>query len=279
MFGYIKPLECELKVREMDLYRAYYCGLCKTIGKRYGILPRLLLNYDCTFLACLLSEMSGDPVSAALKCARHPFRRERRYVAPNGVLCYAADVNVLLALEKLEDDWRDERKLGARLARLLLGRTARRAKANHPALAEAIALRIGQLSAVEKRNAACTDEPSGAFGDLMQDIARLAPGLPERNRAACEWMLYNLGRWVYLIDAWEDRGKDGKKGAYNPFLTAQMTREDASFLLYVSLSEAEKAYDLIDFAVEHGVTDNIMQLGCRQVTRLLLEKENPDESL
>ena len=26
MFGYIRPLECELKVRDQALYRAYYCG-------------------------------------------------------------------------------------------------------------------------------------------------------------------------------------------------------------------------------------------------------------
>ena len=44
MFGYIRPLECELKVRDQALYRAYYCGLCKTIGRRYGQVARVALN-------------------------------------------------------------------------------------------------------------------------------------------------------------------------------------------------------------------------------------------
>ena len=58
MFGYIRPMECELKVREQQEYRAHYCGLCKAIGKRYGLLARLALNYDCAFLSAFLSAAS-----------------------------------------------------------------------------------------------------------------------------------------------------------------------------------------------------------------------------
>ena len=29
---------------------------------------------------------------------------------------------------------------------------------------------------------------------------------------------YNLGRWIYLADAYHDRQRDARKGAYNPFL-------------------------------------------------------------
>jgi hypothetical protein len=36
-----------------------YCGLCKTIGKRYGTLERLTLSYDCAFLAAFLHALSG----------------------------------------------------------------------------------------------------------------------------------------------------------------------------------------------------------------------------
>ena len=110
-------------------------------------------------------------------------------------------------------------------------------------------------------------------------MIRHAPNVRETDRAACEWMFYNLGRWIYLADAWDDRQKDEKRAAYNPFLMAGTDQEAASFLLYISLSEAEKGYDLIDFAGDHGLIDNIVRLGCRYRTEQLLNKENAHESV
>ena len=40
MFGYILPERPELKIREYEYFRAYYCGVCKSIAIRYGQLPR-----------------------------------------------------------------------------------------------------------------------------------------------------------------------------------------------------------------------------------------------
>lgn len=33
MFGYVTPCKMELKIKEYEKFRAYYCGLCKTIKK------------------------------------------------------------------------------------------------------------------------------------------------------------------------------------------------------------------------------------------------------
>ena len=54
MFGYVMANRPELKIREYDRYRAYYCGLCRALKKEYGLLGRLTLNYDMTFLVMLL---------------------------------------------------------------------------------------------------------------------------------------------------------------------------------------------------------------------------------
>ena len=53
MFGYIAPLKSELKVREYEVYNAYYCAICHAVKRRYGELPRLLLSYDAVFVAML----------------------------------------------------------------------------------------------------------------------------------------------------------------------------------------------------------------------------------
>ena len=32
MFGYIVPEKPEMKIKEYELFRAYYCGVCRSIG-------------------------------------------------------------------------------------------------------------------------------------------------------------------------------------------------------------------------------------------------------
>ena len=38
MFGYVKAAKPDLRVREYEAYKGVYCTLCKTLGKRYGIM-------------------------------------------------------------------------------------------------------------------------------------------------------------------------------------------------------------------------------------------------
>ena len=59
MFGYVEPDKPELKIREFEVFRGYYCGVCKSIGKRFGQVPRISLNYDLAFLAVLLDSTQG----------------------------------------------------------------------------------------------------------------------------------------------------------------------------------------------------------------------------
>ena len=59
MLGYVTCEKAELKVREYELYSAYYCGVCKSIGARYGQLARTVLSYDSVFLSMLLDGVSG----------------------------------------------------------------------------------------------------------------------------------------------------------------------------------------------------------------------------
>ncbi len=281
MFGYIRPLECELRVREQMEYRAIYCGLCKTLQKRYGQPTRLALNYDCAFLAalCLALGDAPHPSCRRKRCLLKPFRGKNPVAEPSEALDYAADVNVLLAFYQLADDWTDERRLAAWIGQLVLKPYARKAAEKWPALDTAMTEQLARLHALERKRAACTDEPSDAFGALLREVALAAPNLRREDRAAAAWMFYNLGRWVYLIDAWDDRTQDQKHGAYNPFLVTGMDRDAASFLLYVSLSEAEKGYDLLPVGSDMGLLDNIVHFGCRNMSRQVLDKGETHESV
>ena len=64
MFGYIVPDRPELKVKELDVYNAYYCGICKSIKKNVGNIPRFSLTYDFAFLSMLLSSITETDITA-----------------------------------------------------------------------------------------------------------------------------------------------------------------------------------------------------------------------
>ena len=277
MFGYIRPLECELKVREQREYRAHYCGLCKAIGRRCGLLARLTLHYDCAFLSSFFAAYGGAFTCERKRCLCHPLRGRMPVMNGGEAQDYCADVNVLLSWHAACDGWQDEKKPLSLLIKLALSGAHKRAAAHQPALDAAITESLARLSVLERRGEVCTDEPADAFAALMRAVAAHAPGMREGDGAAVGWMFYNLGRWVYLIDAWDDRAKDQKSGAYNPFLAAGTSEEDAAFLLHKSLAEAENGYDLVPLTGDGGIVDNVMRLGCAAATRRVLSAATGDE--
>lgn len=68
MFGYVHISPDKLSEEEKERYQACYCGLCHTLGRRYGTFARMILNYDLVFLAVLLSGGSAP------ECARRGAR-------------------------------------------------------------------------------------------------------------------------------------------------------------------------------------------------------------
>lgn len=273
MFGLVRPLECELKVREQAVYRAYYCGVCRAIGRECGQPARAALQYDCAFLALFLAACTdGETAYSRRICPAHPERGKQPAVTAHPAVAYAANANVILAYYKLLDDRRDERSSYRAIVKAALLRSAlTRAAGHEPALAASIRNDLERLSAIECERPACTDVPADAFGCLLRNMVLLYPGISEQERAPVGWLFYNLGRWIYLADAWMDRDRDAAAGRYNAFETAGLGRDDAEFLLNMSLDEAGKALDLIELHAHGALLDNILRLGCGAQTRALLK--------
>ena len=86
MFGYVRAYKPELKVKEYELYRASYCGLCRSMGKCTGQCSRMTLSYDFAFLAIFRFALLGGELSFDKKrCLAHPFEK-RAYVKDNPTL-------------------------------------------------------------------------------------------------------------------------------------------------------------------------------------------------
>ena len=110
MFGYVVVNKPELKFREFDVYRAYYCGLCHSLSKRHGLSGQLTLSYDMTFLVILLSSLYEPEHSVTSKrCIVHPLKRQN--IISSEFTDYVADMNVILSYFKCLDDWHDDRSV------------------------------------------------------------------------------------------------------------------------------------------------------------------------
>ena len=108
MFGYIRPLEGELLVKEYEVYRAVYCSLCRTGGRRISRFSRFFLNYDFVFLALLRLALSRSELKA--EKAFCPYRlKKKNFIAENDEIVYTTAAFGILSYYKLKDDIADLR--------------------------------------------------------------------------------------------------------------------------------------------------------------------------
>lgn len=271
MFGYVIPCKEELRVREAARYNAYYCAVCKAIGRIYGEPARAFLNYDSTFAALLLAGLNGEMnVCAKKRCIYKLPAGARPVTEGSPSIEAAADLNILLAYAKLSDDVADSGSVKAAFGRAALFHAHIKAKERCPALFAAISEGTRQLRRIEASGSGELDAAPDAFGKMLAKcFTVLSPG-DERTHRPMGALGYDLGRWIYTADAWEDKAADAKSGNYNIFNITGAERERAEFLMCYSLSRAVSAYELLDVKSEQDILDNILRMGCYQKTEAVL---------
>ena len=272
MFGYIRPYRDELKVRQLRDYEALYCGLCRSLGRRHGFVARLFLSYDFTFLAMLLD---GDkPGLERCRCPARLWCRRKPCIGNPGVDA-AADAGTILAYWKLRDTVVDGSfwaRTGARLLSWVLRPSYRRAARRRPAFDRAVQENLERLQALERENCPSLDQTADTFARLL---AAAAPSEDcEARRRALEQLLYHVGRWIYLVDAWDDLGEDRGQGSYNPISarfpgTEEAHRDYLRTTLRHSLNLARSAAALLELGHWQDTVENILYLGLPAVEELV----------
>ena len=291
MFGYVQPLRPELRVRDMTLYKAFYCGQCKAISRRYGAIARGFLSYDTALLGLLSAALCAQEAQVRNeRCVANPLKKKPVAYKSAG-LEYAADANVILAYNKLRDDWQDERSKKAAVGRVLLGRAYKRAGRALPELSAAVEVHMKELAELERAKCTQMDVMADVFARLMQ-VLFSGMEADSCDARALSWMAYNLGKWVYLTDAFDDLEKDVASGSYNVIWLqyggvgdAASCRRDmlntVEFNLKTSLSQCAAGYELIHIKRYKELLDNIIYLGLMDRTERVLKGESKrlDESV
>ena len=282
MFGYVKPLKGELKIKEFEIYRGYYCGLCKQIQHEYSAFSRLFLSYDVSFLYLFLSALNGcEESSSNERCVANPFVKKKIISTELGEFCAAT--NVLLSYAKLNDNLRDDKNILAAFLKVFIFGAFNKARKRHPDLAEAIKKGMDDITRIEKEKMADVDAPANAFAEMMVKLIECCP-LPADKCETAKAFAFNLGRYIYLIDALDDLEKDAKKKSYNPFLLKygyageainefkMRIKDEASFSLYYSLACAAKECEKMQISKNNDIIDNIVYLGLNAKTKEVLEE-------
>ena len=260
MFGYVTVNQPELKIREYEWYHSFYCGLCGELQKAYGIPGQLSLTYDATFLVILLTGLyEPETPCREVRCIPHPLSKHQSRT--NEFTAYAADMNVLLAYFQCVDDWKDERNIPKGAMSAALKGAFRKAEAKHPAKAELIADRLRQLEICEKEGDPDIDRASGLFGQITAEMfaVREDNWTEELRRIG-----FYLGKFIYLMDAYEDLEKDEKSGNYNPFLIRirkGASVEDCEEYLNMMMAECCRSFERLPILTGVEILRNILYSG------------------
>jgi len=274
MFGYVRPLKGALSEEDSARYQAVYCGLCRVIGQRYGRIAQLFLNYDFAFLAMVLAKEQDSPCIRCERCPVFPTRKRNSWSGDEGLALAAAE-SVVLSYWKLRDAVEDNRwgkKLLLLLATGLLWPGYRKAKKACPSFDATVMSCLAELRQLERANCAQLDRPADAFARLLQ-AASGVDGQP--GQAALSQMLYHLGRFIYLIDAWDDLEDDRKSGNYNPILLQygdklEQGKAELQETMYASLGFAVTSFQWMELGVWTPIVEHILTLGLPAMEEVVL---------
>lgn len=275
MFGYIRPCRPELKIKDDALFKAYYCGVCKSLGKRSGPLCRGLLRYDLAFLALLQDGVRNDCSAQVLRC---PVKGTKLNMMQGDSISFAADAHILLSAAKLRDDRQDGRHLSALLTPIL-SPAEKKVSALYPELAQALHTMMNAQQQLEAKQCADPDDAAEPFSQFLGQLFSCV--MPDAAQPSLRFMGYNIGKFIYWLDALDDYDRDEKQGAYNCWRAAGYSRKSACDwalpLLMQCISQAQLCCDLLDAQKTDVLIQNILTEGMPRVMDAVAEGRRLDD--
>lgn len=284
MFGYIKPFRPELKIREAEDYKAVYCGLCKELGRSYGLFARMTLSYDFAFMAMLFMSLDKNscPNFEKCSCIAHPFKKQCRCLE-NKSISLAAKAAMVLTYYKIKDDLSDKGFLNKIRAVLLLpfASSARKKALSSGSEAqkidEAAKIMMEEQRKVENKKSSLSDEAAEPTAKFLSEIISL--GGNEENKRILERFGYLLGRYIYLCDALDDLEDDIKKKNYNPFIFGgESAKEQAKSALFMTTAELADDLELLELDKYKEIVENTICLGLIAEVERIINKKGGEQN-
>jgi hypothetical protein len=171
----------------------------------------------------------------------------------------------------LQDDIIDGKK-SRKILNTLFAKQVKKAKLIFPEADEIISKYYDELRALEEQNETIIDKVSDCFGQMLKHLVLLINPSADDNLYS---LAYNVGRYIYLIDAVDDYEDDVKSGNYNPFIARYGKEktfddfmgkygEEVEFIVYGTINKAISAFNDRAYNQSYLLLKNIAHYGLKQ---------------
>ena len=260
MLGVMMVRKDELKFREYDRYRGYYCGLCRAIGKRCSSICRMALSFEMTFLAMLHTSLYEPETDCGKhRCLFHPV--SKRLMLSNEAIDYAADLSAIISYYDLRDGWEDERRVDKLAASEALHRAAKRAGERLPRQKAAVERYVKRLHEIEQKNDQNLDAAANLTGEMLAELYVMREDVYAKDLRE---LGFYLGKFIYLCDSYEDIERDIKKKNYNPLIARyadEAFAENCEQMLSDMMARAAMAFERLPLLEDAEIMRNILYSG------------------
>ncbi|MBQ5431085.1 MAG: hypothetical protein IIU28_05465 [Lachnospiraceae bacterium] len=262
MFGYIHANRQEMSEPDQKTYKSYYCGLCQALKRMAGMKGQVLLNYDVTFLCILLSSLyETENRVETFSCKVHPLSRKCGFISP--VIDYGAAMNILLGYHNLMDDYLDNGNRKKKALADSLQKTYEKIRQEYPRQARAIEAFMDKTRKAEERHEENVDILSGYTGEMLAQIFLMKED---------EWkeelmnIGFYLGKFIYMMDAYEDREDDDRHARFNPLILkyrecSQCYEAFMEQSLTSLVEEAAKSFERLPILENASILRNVLYSG------------------
>lgn len=270
MFGYVMVDKANMFMKDFYLYKAFYCGLCKSIGKKYGQFMRFTTNYDITFLNVLYHAVENKEIEISNEsCVLNPVQK-KSIVKGNDLVENIIDINTIMMHYKCIDDVVDSKSSGKKfLDNTIIKRRYIKSSKKYPKVDEIFKKGYEKLRKLEKENSGSYDMVADCFASMLKNTTKEL--FQDKYTDAIGDLMYSIGKWVYIIDAIDDIDKDYKSKEYNMFLVnydykdketfLKDKHDELDFLIKNVLVTMSDAFDQIKVEKYDGILTNVIWYG------------------
>lgn len=279
MFGFISVDKETISPKDYTYFNSFYCGLCLTIKKRYGNKARIFNNFDSTFAFTLLASYLGLPILITRKnCIVHWFKKipvlqlsnfQNRNLSETDLIDLEklatlansmADITILLVKGKTLDNIYEKNK-NNNISSKIFKKTFKKAQNFMPNFDNFITQSVKKTLEFERNNCDNPEILANISGEILGKIPCEILKI-KNDKPICK-LFYELGKWIYYIDAIYDLEDDFKKHSFNPFIV--------KFQNFKSRQEfvSKNKFEILKYLNEP--LDNIIKIYCEN-----LRADNPN---
>ncbi len=288
MFGYVKIKRDCLIVKDYNLYNKKYCSLCYSIGKKYGLIYRLFTSYDMILLVLCLEIFEDNRIYYKFRC---PLNKLKKIEVNNSesIYDYVSFINYHLMIEKLNDNIIDKKSKLCLVLRKIFIRNK-----NYSIMKSKLGKSVDELDKIMykinllEKNNSNLDDLLNLFGKYFATLIEIyfkAVNL-EKNSQYYEIynLLFNYGKWIYLMDAYDDYEDDKKNKQFN--LLNSLYENDKSPNKIETHKKMKLFNDMLIYKMNSNLVDiddsykkrlisNMVNQGNRKVYYNILKKNYP----